>query len=284
MFTLESGILRRWGAQAGIGFVDLHRAIRWAALVVALVYLTMFVARGWIPHDEGTLGQNAERVLAGQLPHVDFNEPYTGGLSFVYASVFLVAGVDLLHLRQLLLAVAMGTTVGVYLVARRFWSTPGAVGAAGVALVWSFPNYFAGLPSWWLLAAAVWAAWCLCRYLETGRLAFAAAAGLTVGCGLVVKQTGVYLVAGVVMALLTIRWRGDATTSATHAPAWLRVGTATIVVAGVVALMGARLRVAEVLYLLLPLVAVAVAMCRHPQLGRPDLRAAWPAYWPESVP
>jgi hypothetical protein len=57
--------LRRWGARAGIGFVDLHRAIRWAALVGALAHLTMFVARGWIPHDEGTLGQNAERVLAG---------------------------------------------------------------------------------------------------------------------------------------------------------------------------------------------------------------------------
>jgi len=54
------------------------------------------VNRGWVPHDEGLLGQSAERLLAGQLPHRDFDEVYTGGLSYLHALAFEVGGVRLI--------------------------------------------------------------------------------------------------------------------------------------------------------------------------------------------
>src|SRR5262249_20229490 len=82
-----------------------------AAMVVALLcYLVPFVSRGWMPHDEGMLGQSADRVLHGDVPHVDYEEPYTGGLTWLYAGVFKIAGVDLLKLRWLLFAVAAGAS------------------------------------------------------------------------------------------------------------------------------------------------------------------------------
>src|SRR3989454_5257856 len=42
-----------------------------------------YLTRGWVPHDAGSLAQSAERVLAGELPHRDFDEIYTGGASLL---------------------------------------------------------------------------------------------------------------------------------------------------------------------------------------------------------
>ncbi len=56
--------------------------------LVCVVYFVFFVFRGWIPVDEGLLAQTAERVLAGELPHRDFDDCYTGGLAIFYAAAF----------------------------------------------------------------------------------------------------------------------------------------------------------------------------------------------------
>ena len=47
-----------------------------------------------------------------------------------------------------------------------------AATATVVALVWSVPNYFSSLPSWWLLLCAVVCLWGFIRHLETDRLLF----------------------------------------------------------------------------------------------------------------
>src|SRR5262249_54128475 len=56
-----------------------------AVWIVAAIYLRSIAYRGWIPTDEGYLGQSAERVLGGELPHRDFDDLFTGGLSMFYA-------------------------------------------------------------------------------------------------------------------------------------------------------------------------------------------------------
>ena len=56
-----------------------------ATLIVAMGYTTSLLDRGWIPHDEGQLGHTAERIVNSELPHRDFVEPYTGGLSYLHA-------------------------------------------------------------------------------------------------------------------------------------------------------------------------------------------------------
>jgi hypothetical protein len=64
---------------------------------LSIAYLWLFVSRGWIPHDEGMIGQSAERVLIGEVPHVDYEEPYTGGLAWTHALAFRLAGIDLIY-------------------------------------------------------------------------------------------------------------------------------------------------------------------------------------------
>src|SRR5574342_899051 len=71
-------------------------ALVWA---VTALYAWPRLDHGWIPHDEGTLAQSAERVLGGELPHRDFDEVYTGGLSLLNAAAFRVFGTTLRALR-----------------------------------------------------------------------------------------------------------------------------------------------------------------------------------------
>ena len=102
--------------------------------IVALVLGTMFAAsqlnHGWVPWDDGTLAQSAQRVLLGELPHRDFAELYTGGLSFLNAGVFWVAGGNLFWLRVPCSSSSSSYLPCVYLIARRFASPAVATLAA----------------------------------------------------------------------------------------------------------------------------------------------------------
>ncbi|HZE76087.1 MAG TPA: hypothetical protein VE091_12310, partial [Gemmatimonadales bacterium] len=62
-------------------------------------YVIHVLDRKWIPHDDGSLAQAAERVLLGEMPHRDFADLYTGGLSLLDALAFRVLGTRLMALR-----------------------------------------------------------------------------------------------------------------------------------------------------------------------------------------
>ena len=40
------------------------------AFLLSAAYMFSYSKRGWLPEDDGTLGQSALRVLQGQLPHL----------------------------------------------------------------------------------------------------------------------------------------------------------------------------------------------------------------------
>src|SRR5439155_21832224 len=113
-----------------------------AALIIAAAVACLIpsVPRGWIPHDDGMLGQAAERVLHGELPHVDYQEMYTGGLSWLYAAVFRITSVDLLNIRWALFIGAAVAIWLIYAITRRFLRPVGAALASWIALLWSFPR------------------------------------------------------------------------------------------------------------------------------------------------
>jgi hypothetical protein len=160
------------------------------------------VLRGWIPHDEGTLAQSAHRILLGQVPHRDFDELYSGGLSFLHAIAFRTLGENLVSLRIVLLTTAILTTPGVYYIASRF-TPPFAAGALCIAaFLWSFPNYPASMPSWYNLALAVFGCAALFRYLETDRRRWIFVAGVCSGLSLIIKITGLYFIVAAALFLL----------------------------------------------------------------------------------
>jgi hypothetical protein len=176
-------------------------------MVLALSLLMVFptIDRGWVPHDEGTLAEPAVRILGGEIPHRDFDDMYTGGLSFLHAAAFKVAGENLLVLRfTLFLAFALWVP-GVYYVARRLGGTAMAAAATLLAVGWSVPNYPASMPSWWNLFLATWGIVALIRFMDTRAVGWLLLAGAVGGVSVLGKIVGLYYLAGGLLFLVHLR-------------------------------------------------------------------------------
>ena len=170
--------------------------------LASALYLVPFVDRAWVPHDEGLLGQSAERVLGGQLPHRDFDEVYTGGLSYLHALAFKLGGVKSIALRWTAFVFVLAWVPAVFWIASRSARAPAAALVTAVAVTWSVPNYFSGMPSWYNLFFATFGIAALMRHLETGRARWLVAAGVAGGCSFLVKSAGLYYIAGAVLFLI----------------------------------------------------------------------------------
>jgi hypothetical protein len=194
---------------AGKGDASAHETKHWAAdwmvlsavLLISAIYVGLHIGSGWVPADEGTLGQSALRVMQGQLPHRDFTEIYTGGLSLIHAAAFRTLGVNLMSLRICVFVFFLAWVSAVYYIARRFWSAPGAGLITLLAVSWSFPNYPAAMPSWYNLFFATFGALALLRYLEVGQRRWLFVAGLCGGVSILIKVIGTYYIAGVLLFL-----------------------------------------------------------------------------------
>ena len=213
-----------------------HAAALALTCAVALGYLATFADRGWIPADEGTIAQMAERVLHGELPHRDYDESYTGGLTYLHALGFRLLGVWLLSLRLVLYVFAALFLVAFFAAASRFVSPPAAGLATLVALVWSFPNYFASLPSWYVLVLTTVGALCLLRHVETGRRSWLFAAGSCGGVAMLAIVVGIYFVAAGVLFLF---YREQADAQAQPGDRSRRGGLLPLTAASVILLLAA---------------------------------------------
>jgi hypothetical protein len=172
------------------------------ALLSIAAYLGARFDRRWIPHDEGLLAQTAERVLQGQWPHRDFDDPYTGGLTLLHAVAMRALGVRLVSMRWLLLAAAVAVSVVLYRIARRVAAPPLAALVTWLGVAWGMPNYFAGLPSWYNLMLAACGTLFLMRFIERERRFDLVLAGVLGGLSFLVKAVGLYYVAAGLLTLV----------------------------------------------------------------------------------
>jgi len=172
------------------------------AALLSATYLFSQLRTGWLPQDDGTLAQAGLRVMQGQLPHRDFVENYTGGLSYLHAAAFRVFGINLFALRICLFCFFLAWLPAVFFVVSRFSSAMAAAAVTVLAVVWSVPNYPASMPSWYNLFFATFGAAALLRYLEVGSRRWLFIAGLCGGISFLVKVTALYYVAGVFLFLL----------------------------------------------------------------------------------
>jgi Dolichyl-phosphate-mannose-protein mannosyltransferase len=165
-------------------------------------YVGINLNRGWVPHDEGILAQSAERVLHGELPHRDFNEPYTGGLAYMDAAAFRFFGVNLMVLRWVLFAFFLLWVPAVFAIAREFCAHWPAAGVTLLSVAWSVPNYPAAMPSWFCLFLATFGVLFLFRYLRSPHPAWLLLAGLCGGLSFLIKSPGLFYIAGVLLFLV----------------------------------------------------------------------------------
>jgi len=170
-------------------------------MVIAGTYVGVRVNQSWIAVDDGILAQSAVRVFQGQLPHSDFVEIYTGGLSFIHAAAFRLFGVNLLSLRICVFLFFLAWVPAVYYVVLRFTPPVAAGMVTLLAIAWSFPNYEAAMPSWYNLFFATFGAAALLHYLEVRSRRWLFIAGLCGGISVLIKVIGFYYIAGVLLFL-----------------------------------------------------------------------------------
>jgi dolichyl-phosphate-mannose-protein mannosyltransferase len=270
------------------------RAARWAiCLVLCLVtgaYLLPFVDRGWIAHDDGMLGQAAERVMAGELPHRDFDDPYTGGLTYLHALGLKILGVRLVSLRWLLFAATLAWVPVVYFLATRFVSPLSAALVTAVAVTWSLPNYFASMPSYYNLFLATFGTAALFRHIERGGRRWLVLAGACGGLSFLVKSVGIFFVVAAGLFLLfraQAQSHRDAGADVQPSTGFLLLEAAGCLglVIALVSLLDERRTVMDVLHFVVPLAAMMTVLlwCEW-RGGRGSLqsriRRAWALVWP----
>lgn len=237
-------------------------AIVW---VVCALYVFHYLRRAWVPHDEGTLGQSAERVLLGQLPHRDFDEVYSGGLSFLNAAAFRALGTNLLSLRLVLYAVFLLWIPAVYYIATRFVAPVAAGAVVLLAAAWSLPNYSAAMPSWYNLFLATFGVAAAIRYIDSGRARWLVVAGICGGLSCIIKIVGVYYIAAVLLFLVYREQdlaRGEENEPGSRT--WVYSISMSVLlalfVAVVLALISAQMRVREIANFVVPALALVILL------------------------
>ena len=246
-----------------------RRLASWAALlvlwVVSCIYVFHLLDRNWIPHDDGVLAQGAERVLNGEMPHRDFAEVYTGGLSYLNAAGFRIFGVHLMALRYVLFVFVVAWLPAVYYCASRFVPPVGAAAVTLLSVVWTVPNYPAAMPSWYNLFCATFGAAALLRYSERGGRAWLVVAGVMGGCSVVVKISGCYYVAACLLYFVVREGmttpRGDRSGRRSAYP-WLVGALLLGLLAGLLALLRGLLTLGHAYHFLLPAVALSLLTLR----------------------
>ncbi|HJQ20547.1 MAG TPA: glycosyltransferase family 39 protein [Gemmatimonadaceae bacterium] len=223
-----------------------------------------YLRRGWVPHDEGALAQSAERLLAGQLPHRDFDEIYTGGLTMLHAAAFRAFGENLWSMRVVLFAVFLAFLPAVYAIARRFVGANAAALATFTAAAWTLPNYSAPIPSWYNLFLATIGMAALLRHVDTQRRRWLVVAGVAGGLSCLAKITGLYFV-GAAGLFLVYREAVLSRDASDDAPRHFAFTAATIAAVAMLALAVAllvrmRAGLAGIVNFVLPVVALVLAV------------------------
>ena len=170
--------------------------------VLSLAFMLYFLDKGWIPHDDGSLAHGAERVLAGEVPHRDFVDGYTGGVNYLNALAFKIWGIRLLAIRYALFVVFACWVPIFYRVASRFAAPVGASCLTMIAAFWSVPNYPAAMPSWYNLFLATAGVNALLEYAATRRRSRLVLAGLLGGLSILAKTHGALFVAAGLLFLI----------------------------------------------------------------------------------
>jgi hypothetical protein len=235
-------------------------------VAVGAVYVGWHLGRGWMPFDDGTLAQSAERVLHGELPHRDFDDVYTGGLAVLNAGAFRLLGTTLWSLRVVLFAVFLAWMPAVYAIAGRFVRPIPAAMITLLAVVWSLPNYTAAMPSWYNLFLATFGVAALFRHLDDGRSRWLALAGVLGGLSFLVKVVGLYYVAAVLLFLIFhahTRARARTDRRRSRAYALFVTGALALFVAALATLMRRQLHAGEVVQFVLPGALIAALLVRN---------------------
>jgi hypothetical protein len=199
------------------------------ALLISMTIAWVNLDQGWFHTDEGQLGQAAERVLNGELPHRDFDDMYTGALSYLNAFSFHLWGIDSHSMRWMLFVWFVPFVAAIYWLMTQF-TKPWVAGVLTVlSAAWTIPMYSASMPSWYNLFFATWALCAMMKFLEQGAKRYLLLAGLAIGISICFKVSGLFILAA---ALLLLLYRNQLQTEVTSERSQLFSGLVSVALVG----------------------------------------------------
>jgi hypothetical protein len=235
------------------------------------IYLGSVLRRGWGTEDDGTLGQSAERVLHGGIPHNDFHDPYTGGQALLNAAIFKLFGVNLFALRVFLFAVYLAWVPAIYSIGRGFLAPWPAAGATLVAVAWSVPNFTTPMPSWFNMFFTTFGVLALARYIRNPSKRWLVLAGLCGGISFLFKSVALYYLAGAMLFFVYCEQDSSRSTpgSLRRTPAYLAFLAACLGVflLALLRLIGAIAAPAHYFHFFLPGLAVSTLLIWRERYG-----------------
>ncbi len=178
------------------------------ALILLLVWLACaayegaLLKRGWVPHDDGTFASSAQRVVQGEMPHRDFDELYTGGLTYLNGAAFRVSGANFATLRWMLFLFFLAWVPALFYIASRLVPPLAAGLITCLAVAASVPVYSAPVPSWYNLFFATFGTAAALRFLENRNRWWLAIAGLCAGLSFLAKISGLYFLAAIFLFVI----------------------------------------------------------------------------------
>jgi hypothetical protein len=236
------------------------------ALILLLVWLACaayegaLLKRGWVPHDDGSFALSAQRVLQGEMPHRDFDELYTGGLSYLNAAAFRIWSANFATLRWMLFLFFLAWIPVVFYIASRLVRPLAAGLITCLAVAASVPVYSAPVPSWYNLFFATFGTAAVFRFLENRTHWWLAIAGLCAGISFLAKISGLYFLAASFLFLIFL----EQTESQSSSPRRGIAGYSIFITAGLLAFVlvlfktVASANPAYVAHFILPGVSVAL--------------------------
>jgi 4-amino-4-deoxy-L-arabinose transferase-like glycosyltransferase len=177
--------------------------------LVCAAYEGALLKRGWVPHDDGTFASSAQRVLQGEMPHRDFDELYTGGLSYLNAVAFRMSVANFATLRWMLFLFFLAWVPAIFYIASRLVQPRAAALVTCLAVAASVPVYSAPAPSWYNLFFATFGTATVLRFLESRNRWWLAIAGLCAGLSFLAKISGLYFLAAVFLFFIFLEQAGS---------------------------------------------------------------------------
>jgi hypothetical protein len=217
--------------------------------------------------DEGMLGESAERVMQGELPHRDFVDVYTGGLAELDAVGFRIWGVSIRTLRTVLVIATLLWVPVVFWVAHRL-ARPGPSAPWTASLVtltavcWSVPNHPRGMPTWYTLFLATAGTAAVLRYVDTRHRRWMWVAGVAAGLGCTIKIVGLYFIAAVLLFAVFDEQESDVVAGPPSRLSWYSVllDGALVAFCAAIAKMVAGEGVTGLVHYVLPNAAIALLL------------------------
>ncbi len=147
----------------------------------------------WVSFDEGQLGHSAERILNGERPFIDFDEPYTGGLAYIHAFIFSLFGERLIYLRYSLVLCILITVWPVFCILKNYYSSFQTLILTTLVFLLTFPSYFSALPSWYMSLITLWVIYLNFIYIKTSNLLSIAFTGFLIALATLLKINGIFI-------------------------------------------------------------------------------------------